>query len=450
MEQDDDDVGEGGNDDEEDEEEGQDKYEQNGFIVDDVEEEEEEEKAVMKKGLSTFNVNSAYPCKLANLVNFFLRRVWLLNLVLLIATEMNPQLCIVLVCASATLLILYRTTNDQYQHTKEHDNVSATVGYLPHGLAESKSDMELKPLWLSKDHIMKESDQNHHNLLAMTVGIKQKLTVDAIVRKFLADNFTVILFHYDGNVNDWHDLCWSNAVIHIAADSQTKWWFAKRFLHPDVISVYDYIFLWDEDLGVDNFNPGRYLKVIKSERLEISQPALDPNLSEIHHRITARRKKSRIHRRVYDRRSGECSSASTGPPCTGWVEGMAPVFSRSAWRCVWHLIQNDLIHGWGMDMKLGYCAQGDRTKKVGVVDSEFVVHQGVQTLGGSSTHKYAFLMDSTLQARHQTGAFDARTEIRRQSRSELYLFQERWNHAAREDKDWVDPFQALDRRNKDH
>lgn len=35
-------------------------------------------------------------------------------------------------------------------------------------------------------------------------------------------------------------------------------WFAKRFLHPDVVSIYDYIFLWDEDLGVENFHPGRY------------------------------------------------------------------------------------------------------------------------------------------------------------------------------------------------
>lgn len=35
-------------------------------------------------------------------------------------------------------------------------------------------------------------------------------------------------------------------------------WFAKRFLNPAVVSVYDYIFLWDEDLGVKNFHPGRY------------------------------------------------------------------------------------------------------------------------------------------------------------------------------------------------
>ncbi|XP_009392032.3 uncharacterized protein LOC135617978 isoform X1 [Musa acuminata AAA Group] len=376
---------------------------------------------------------------------------------------MTPKLYMVLMWA--ILLIVYRTTNFQFQHAeletrfhpfdsmKDHKSVSVRVGYLPRGMAQSKSDLELKPLWFSKSHVTKQdNDQSHHNLLAMTVGIKQKLTVDAIVRKFLSENFAIILFHYDGIVNEWHDLWWSHIVIHIAAHSQTKWWFAKRFLHPDTVSIYDYIFLWDEDLGVENFHPGRYLKIMKSEGLEISQPALDPNLSEIHHRITVRKKKRTVHRRVFGTRgTGECSSTSTGPPCTGWVEGMAPVFSRSAWHCAWHLIQNDLIHGWGMDMKLGYCAQGDRTKKVGIVDSEFIVHQGVQTLGGSSAEKISLhqtdkrskwlLHNNALQG-YQRGTFDPRTEIRRRSRSELYLFQERWDQAAREDEGWVDPFRA--------
>jgi len=76
--------------------------------------------------------------------------------------------------------------------------------------------------------------------------------------QFLPENFTAILFHYDGNVNGWNDMPWSKSVIHIAASNQTKWWFAKRFLHPAVVSMYKYIFLWDEDLEVDNFNPRRY------------------------------------------------------------------------------------------------------------------------------------------------------------------------------------------------
>lgn len=39
-------------------------------------------------------------------------------------------------------------------------------------------------------------------------------------------------------------------------------WFAKRFLHPDIVAEYDYIFLFDEDLGVENFHPLRYNNVL--------------------------------------------------------------------------------------------------------------------------------------------------------------------------------------------
>ena len=47
---------------------------------------------------------------------------------------------------------------------------------------------------------------------------------------------------------------------HPSLDEQLLWlhrWFAKRFLHPDIVAEYNYIFLWDEDLGVENFNPRR-------------------------------------------------------------------------------------------------------------------------------------------------------------------------------------------------
>lgn len=34
--------------------------------------------------------------------------------------------------------------------------------------------------------------------------------------------------------------------------------------------------------------------------------------------------------------------------------------------------------------------QGDRTQKVGVVDSEYIVHQSIQTLGGQSAKKVIY------------------------------------------------------------
>lgn len=131
-----------------------------------------------------------------------------------------------------------------------------------------------------------------------------------------------------------------------------------------------------------------------------------------------------------------------------FVEGMAPVFSRSAWYCTWHLIQNDLVHGWGMDMKLGYCAQGDRTKKVGVVDSQYVVHKGIQTLGGSGqgTTKVSKLKTTSTSTKQGGTAIDMRSEIRRQSTWELEVFKERWNKAIADDKKWVDPFKRRIRR----
>ncbi|TMW95571.1 uncharacterized protein [Solanum lycopersicum] len=354
------------------------------------------------------------------------------------------------------LFIVYRTTNYQYQQTEMESRLDPfysskdssmdmrSLHSLPRGIIQARSDLELKPLWstTSSKSKAKASNSSSHNLLAVPVGIKQKSNVDALVQKFLSANFTVILFHYDGNVDGWEDLQWSKDAIHIVAHNQTKWWFAKRFLHPAVVSIYDYIFLWDEDLGVENFHPGRYLEIVKSEGLEISQPALDPNSTGIHHRITIRSRTNRFHRRVYDiRGSTKCSDESEGPPCTGFVEGMAPVFSRSAWLCAWHLIQNDLVHGWGMDMKLGYCAQGDRSKKVGVVDSEYVVHQSIQTLGGQSLKK-----DSNSEESVKRHVVDVRSEIRRQSTYELQIFKDRWERAVKQDKNWADPFKASQRR----
>ncbi|KAI7747366.1 hypothetical protein M8C21_018636 [Ambrosia artemisiifolia] len=329
------------------------------------------------------------------------------------------------------LYIVYRTTNYQYLQTeldsrfdplyslKDYAITSTSLKGLPRGIIEAKSDLELKPLWPTSSSKSKGDVFSTHNLLAVPVGLKQKRNVNTIVQK----------------VDGWRDLNWHDKVIHIVAQNQTKW-FAKRFLHPSAVSIYDYIFLWDEDLGVQHFNPRRYLNIVKAEGFEISQPALDPNSTDIHHRITIRKKTNKFHRRVYDSRgSVKCSDDSEGPPCSGFVEGMAPVFSRAAWHCAWHLIQNDLVHGWGMDMKLGYCAQGDRSKKVGVVDSEFIVHQGIQTLGGASAKKTSDHVD--LSKKH---VVDVRAEIRRQSTTELQIFRKRWEKAVKEDTWWVDPF----------
>ena len=166
-----------------------------------------------------------------------------------------------------------------------------------------------------------------------------------------------MLFHYDGAVEQWGELEWSRRAVHVAVPGQTKWWFAKRFLHPNVVAEYDYVSVWDEDVEVDAFDPARYLAAVRREGLEVSQPALDRR-SEIHHAITTRARgpgpPGGVHGRVRDARCGDGGDA--GPPCTE---------SRTAWRCAWRMVQNDLVHGWGLDYRLCYCTRGDRAANVG-------------------------------------------------------------------------------------
>lgn len=52
--------------------------------------------------------------------------------------------------------------------------------------------------------------------------------------QFLPENFTVILFHYDGNVKEWWDLEWSNEAIHIVARNQTKW-YVSSCIHDSLL-----------------------------------------------------------------------------------------------------------------------------------------------------------------------------------------------------------------------
>ncbi|CAL5183040.1 unnamed protein product [Lathyrus oleraceus] len=303
---------------------------------------------------------------------------------------------------------------------------------LPHGILATTSDLETRPLWASAAPNNRNS-KHPLNLLAIPVGIKQRQVVDKIVKKFPSSDFVVMLFHYDGFVDGWKDLAWSSRAIHVSAINQTKWWFAKRFLHPDIVADYNYIFLWDEDLLVDNFDPKRYIDIVKEEGLEISQPALDPGKSEIYHPLTARIQGSKAHRRYYKTKgSGRCDDSSTAPPCVGWVEMMAPVFSKKAWPCVWHMIQNDLIHAWGLDRQFGYCAQGDRMKNIGVVDAEYIVHLGLPTLGGSNGNE-------TLANSHRDES--DRPKVRMQSYIEMQIFAKRWKDAANKDQCWIDPYQ---------
>ncbi|KAI3847479.1 hypothetical protein MKX03_011749 [Papaver bracteatum] len=269
---------------------------------------------------------------------------------------------------------------------------------LPPGIVASESDLYLRRL------VGKPSEDltiRPKYLVTFTVGIKQKSNVDAAVKKvrmegisqcksviifvvliFLhlfqfSENFTILLFHYDGRTTEWDEFEWSKRAIHVSAQRQTKWWYAKRFLHPDIVAQYDYIFIWDEDLGVENFNAEEYIRLVKKHGLEISQPALQQN-GKLIWQMTRRRDDREVHKET-EEKAGYCAEPHV-PPCAAFLEIMAPVFSRNAWRCLWYMIQNDLVHGWGLDFSMRRCVEPAH-EKMGVVDAQWVVHLSVPSLG---------------------------------------------------------------------
>ncbi|CAI9111139.1 OLC1v1011281C1 [Oldenlandia corymbosa var. corymbosa] len=279
---------------------------------------------------------------------------------------------------------------------------------LPPGIVTAESDLYLRRLWgqPSEDLIVRP-----RYLVTFTVGLDQKNNIDAAAKK-LSENFTILLFHYDGRTSEWDEFEWSKRAIHVSVRRQTKWWYAKRFLHPDIIAPYDYIFIWDEDLGVDDFDFEEYIKLVRKHGLEISQPGLAPN-SGLTWQMTKRVNDTEVHKET-EERPGWCNDPHL-PPCAAFVEIMAPVFSRAAWRCVWHMIQNDLVHGWGLDFALRKCVEPAH-EKIGVVDAQWIVHQTVPSLGN--------------QGQSQDGKAPWEG-VRERCRNEWTMFQDRLNAAER-------------------
>ncbi|XP_057427212.1 uncharacterized protein LOC130720574 [Lotus japonicus] len=278
---------------------------------------------------------------------------------------------------------------------------------LPPRIVESQSDLYLRRLWGLPDQDLSIKPKY---LVTFTVGYDQRNNIDAAIKKF-SENFTIVLFHYDGRASEWDNFEWSKKAIHISARKQTKWWYAKRFLHPDIVAPYDYIFIWDEDLGLKNFDAEEYLKMVRKHGLEISQPGLDRK-SDFTWEMTRKRDKGEVHK---DEKNGWCPEPNL-PPCAAFVEIMAPVFSRDAWRCVWHMIQNDLIHGWGLDFALRKCVETPH-KKIGVVDAQWIVHQSVPSLGN--------------QGQAETGRAPWEG-VRERCKKEWTMFQERMANAERD------------------
>jgi hypothetical protein len=188
-----------------------------------------------------------------------------------------------------------------------------------------------------------------------------------IVERFGHDTFDYLLFIYDDSRYD--DDCF--ARCRIIYDQSPPFWRLKRFVTPELCRRYEYVFLWVDDLDILDFDPQNFLRILRTHRLEVAQPALAPG-SVIYHPITARQNQP-IGR------------------YTDFVEEMVFAFRGDLWERFWHMITpDDNPWGWGYD-ELAYSV--GRFRRMAVIDAEVVkhLHKGTyhaEALAGRArTHK---------------------------------------------------------------
>ncbi|KAJ3371450.1 hypothetical protein GGF31_003375 [Allomyces arbusculus] len=202
-------------------------------------------------------------------------------------------------------------------------------------------------------------------LLALVVTKSVRKTVAPLITKFRAEGLDVVLFHTDPPGDD-PTPAWVDAVgpayhecTAIRAAGQGKYWFAKRFLTPDVVQLYDFLFLWDAHVALPHaeWSPSQFTALLKRFHVHIAQPALLRSDSD---QITL----------------GHVHAGSPIGRYTTRIDMAVPVISRAAWQgCVWATLPHDGVSFAGANdawypvcATLGYC-------RTAVVDAMAVHHR---------------------------------------------------------------------------
>lgn len=191
-------------------------------------------------------------------------------------------------------------------------------------------------------------------LFVSPVGGGSRVLLPDALQPFLETGVDCLLLQYDEA-----DLPVPEGV-RVIRDKGCKWQLAIRHLHPDHLAAYDYIFFWDDDLGIRDFDPLRFAKIMRTNRLDMAQPAIQ-SPHGLSHAITGHRPCPPPWRE----QDGEATYPVVGR-LTNFVEIMAPVFTREAWREFYGYLDPGNRSGWGYDFI--------PLARKGIVDAMPVVH----------------------------------------------------------------------------
>ncbi|KAJ3362138.1 hypothetical protein GGF32_006423 [Allomyces javanicus] len=205
-------------------------------------------------------------------------------------------------------------------------------------------------------------------LVAVPVGESAKSRIDTLVHQFGLDRFAFMLFIWDHS--DWSEFPWFAHVTAIRVARQAKFWYAKRFIPPEVALHYDYIWLLDDDMVLDfAWDPVNATETMRRYNVHFAQPALT---------IGTHFDQGAIEKRVEGYEVGHWAN---------FVEMMAPIISRGAYACAWTLTPWDTSASWGVDnsfypvcSSLGYC-------RFAILDGFPMKHLDTKTFVGDEEQK---------------------------------------------------------------
>lgn len=159
------------------------------------------------------------------------------------------------------------------------------------------------------------------------IGLSHHEFIEETASKFLEAGADLTFFSWDASVEP-HEICKQHRLI--MEPNGLKWYYAKKYLTPDVVAKYDYIFYWDDDIDILDFNPVTACRIMDYYRIEMAQPALT-------------RRSHSTHRMFYQ-------NLNQGVRFTDFIEIMNPIFSVEAWIKFWSSMENSWNHwGWGYD-----------------------------------------------------------------------------------------------------
>ena len=158
------------------------------------------------------------------------------------------------------------------------------------------------------------------------VGKAGKAFLTQMASLFPADQFDFLVVCYDDT--DFSDL---GGRVEVIRDRGHKWRFVKKYLTPEKVAAYDYVFIWDDDLDPTDFDPTAFVDILRRNRIDIAQPSLTAD-SFSFHPITV---------------------THPGPVgrLTNFVEIMCPVYSSKIWPSIYPYIEPEVNElGWGYDL----------------------------------------------------------------------------------------------------